>query len=41
MLPGEVAPDPARSYLVGGDEGAAERIGALAWPAIRNVLRLD
>lgn len=41
VLPGEVAPDPARSYLVGGDEGAAERIGALAWPAIRNVLRLD
>ncbi len=39
-LPGEEAPDPRRPYLVGGDEGSAERLGAAAWPAIRAALRL-
>ena len=41
VLPGEVPPNPARSYLVGGDAGAAERLGALAWPAIREALGLS
>jgi hypothetical protein len=40
VLPGEVAPNPARSYLVGGDPGAPQRLGALAWPAIRDALTL-
>jgi uncharacterized protein len=41
VLPGEVAPNAARGYLVGGDAGAPERLGALAWPAIRKALRLS
>lgn len=41
VLPGEAAPNAARSYLVGGDAGSAQRIGALAWPAIRDVLMLS
>jgi len=41
VLPGEVPPNPARSYLVGGDAGAPERLGALAWPAIREALGLS
>lgn len=41
VLPGEVPPDPRRSYIVGGDEDGAERLGALAWPAIRTALRLN
>ncbi len=41
VLPGEVAPNPARSYLVGGDPGAPERLGAIAWPAIRDALKLN
>lgn len=40
VLPGEVAPNPSRSYLVGGDAGAPERMGALAWPVIRRALKL-
>ncbi|WP_162308293.1 alpha/beta fold hydrolase [Segeticoccus rhizosphaerae] len=40
VLPGEVAPNPNRPYLVGGDAGAAERLGAKAWPAISKVLGL-
>lgn len=40
VLPGEDAPDPRRPYLVGGDDGAAERLGAAAWPAIVRALRL-
>jgi len=41
VLPGEVPPDPRRAYRVGGDAGAAARLGSLAWPAIRSVLRLE
>lgn len=40
VLPGEVAPDPRRPYRVGGDDGAPERLGARAWPAVREVLGL-
>ena len=40
-LPGEPLPDPSRRYQVGGDTGAPQRLGALAWPAIRHVLRLQ
>lgn len=38
VLPGETAPGTARGYRVGGDVGSAQRLGALAWPAIRDVL---
>ncbi|CAN5381525.1 acyl-CoA thioester hydrolase/BAAT C-terminal domain-containing protein [soil metagenome] len=41
VLPRETPPDPGRPYQVGGDGGAPQRLGALAWPAIRRVLRLD
>jgi len=41
VLPGETPPDMSRSYLVGGDEDAPQRLGALAWPAIRHILRLQ
>jgi pimeloyl-ACP methyl ester carboxylesterase len=41
VLPGEDAPDLRRPYEVGGDEGAAQRLGSLAWPAIRQVLGLE
>jgi uncharacterized protein len=41
VLPGEKPSDPTRSYQVGGDPGAPERLGARAWPAIREVLELD
>jgi pimeloyl-ACP methyl ester carboxylesterase len=37
VLPGERADSASRPYLVGGDEGAAERLGRAAWPAIRRV----
>ncbi len=37
-LPGEIPPDPRRPYQVGGDRHAASRLGALAWPSIRDVL---
>ncbi len=40
VLPGEVPPDLNRPYQVGGDEGGPQRLGELAWPAIRRVLRL-
>lgn len=40
-LPGEAAPNSARSYRVGGDAGAPERLGARAWPVIRDVLGLS
>jgi uncharacterized protein len=40
VLPGEHAPSAARPYLVGGDEGAAERLGRAAWPAIREAFRI-
>lgn len=36
-FPGETPPDPRRPYRVGGDAGAAERLGRAAWP---QVLRL-
>ena len=41
VLPGETPPNPGRAYQVGGDEEAPQRLGALAWPAIRRVLRLE
>jgi dienelactone hydrolase len=41
VLPGEPVPDLTRPYRVGGDAGAPERLGALAWPEIRRVLRLS
>lgn len=41
VLPGEPTSDATRPYQVGGDEGAPQRLGALAWPAIRRVLRLE
>lgn len=41
VLPGEEPPDPRRPYRVGGDAGAAERLGTLAWPEIRRVLHVD
>lgn len=40
ILPGEQAPSAERPYLIGGDEGAAERLGRAAWPMIRSALRL-
>lgn len=40
VLPGETPPNPSRRYQVGGDEDAPQRLGALAWPAIRHVLRI-
>ena len=40
VLPGEVPVDARRSYRVGGDDGAPQRLGLLAWPAIRRALRL-
>lgn len=40
VLPGETPPDLRRPYQVGGDERAPQRLGALAWPAIRRVLQL-
>lgn len=40
VLPGEVSPDLKRPYQVGGDEAGPERLGALAWPVIKRVLRL-
>lgn len=41
VLPGERAPSAERPYLVGGDEGAAERLGRAAWPAIREAFRIN
>jgi hypothetical protein len=41
VLPGEPVPDLTRPYRVGGDASAPERLGALAWPEIRRVLRLS
>jgi dienelactone hydrolase len=41
VLPGETPPDLTRPYQIGGDEGAAQRLGALAWPAIHGIMRLD
>ncbi len=41
VLPGEPSPNPSRAYQVGGDRGAPERLGVLAWPAIRRVLRIE
>ncbi|MFT4234409.1 MAG: acyl-CoA thioester hydrolase/BAAT C-terminal domain-containing protein [Microbacterium sp.] len=40
VLPGENPANPARAYLVGGDAGAPERLGALAWPSIQRALGL-
>lgn len=40
VLPGETPPDPRRPYAVGGDADAPQRLGAMAWPHIRTVLRL-
>jgi uncharacterized protein len=39
VLPGETPPTSPRPYQVGGDEGAPQRLGALAWPAIQQILR--
>ncbi|WP_209021772.1 alpha/beta fold hydrolase [Nocardioides sp. 503] len=41
VLPGESVPDLRRPYDVGGDEGAPQRLGSAAWPAIRRVLHLS
>lgn len=41
VLPGERPPGFDRPYEVGGDEGAPQRLGAAAWPAIRSVLGID
>ena len=41
VLPGETPLNPSRPYQVGGDKDAPQRLGALAWPAIRRVLRLE
>ena len=41
VLPGETPRNMSRPYQVGGDEDAPQRLGALAWPAIRRVLRLE
>ena len=41
VLPGETPPHMSRPYQFGGDEDAPQRLGALAWPAIRRVLRLE
>lgn len=41
VLPGETPPNMSRPYQVGGDEDAPQRLGALAWPTIRRVLRLE
>lgn len=40
VLPGERAPSARRPYLVGGDDGSAERLGRAAWPAILRAFRL-
>ncbi|PRZ40409.1 hypothetical protein CLV47_11744 [Antricoccus suffuscus] len=40
VLPGEVPPNAARPYHVGGDAAAPKRLGRRAWPAICNVLGL-
>jgi uncharacterized protein len=40
VLPGEHAPSAVRTYLVGGDQGSAQRLGRQAWPAIRQAFRL-
>ena len=40
VLPGETPPDARRPYQVGGDRASARRLGQLAWPAVREVLRL-
>ncbi|NYJ76387.1 acyl-CoA thioester hydrolase/BAAT C-terminal domain-containing protein [Allobranchiibius huperziae] len=40
VLPGERAPNLMRGYRVGGDPGAAKRLGERAWPAIRDALGL-
>lgn len=40
-LPGEPQGDQRRPYQVGGDTGAAQRLGAAAWPQICRVLHLD
>lgn len=40
VLPGETPPDPRRPYQVGGDADAPRRLGAMAWPHMRTVLRL-
>lgn len=41
VLPGEVVPDLARPYRVGGDAGAPQRLGRRAWPHIARVLDLE
>ena len=41
VLPGEASHPTSRPYQVGGDDGAPERLGALAWPAVRRALRLE
>ncbi len=41
VLPGETPPNTGRPYQVGGDEDAPQRLGALAWPIVRSVLRLE
>lgn len=41
VLAGESPTNPSRPYQVGGDEDAPQRLGALAWPAIRRVLRVE
>ncbi len=41
VLPSESPPSETRPYQVGGDEDAPQRLGALAWPTIRWVLRLE
>lgn len=40
VLPGETPPDSHRPYQVGDDDGAPQRLGEAAWPAIRRVLGL-
>jgi uncharacterized protein len=41
VFPGERPSNMTRPYQVGGDEDAPQRLGAQAWPAIRDVLRLE
>ena len=41
VLPGETPTNQTRPYQVGGDQDAPQRLGALAWPAIRHALRLE